>query len=197
MAATRPGIAIGTDRELGEEAYELMRRLFPALPQPHGRRGPGDVRDLAGVHPAHSQRGSERHARIATGLFPDEWNIRDAYMAAPMGHESSTSDARTCTSCPTANRCAPGCRSRSCALGCTRCPTGPMSCPTARRTTSGRWGFCLSHRQLLELEPGEYEVVIDATLGPGHLTYAELRLRGTARGRDLDLDVRVPSVAGQ
>jgi aminopeptidase-like protein len=36
----------------------------------------------------------------------------------------------------------------------------------------------LSHRQLLELQPGEYDVVIDSTLEPGHLTYAEFRLEG-------------------
>ena len=42
------------------------------------------------------------------------------------------------------------------------------------------WGFCLSHRQLLELAPGEYDVLIDSTLEPGHLTYAELRLEGAS-----------------
>ena len=41
------------------------------------------------------------------------------------------------------------------------------------------WGFCLTHRRLLELEPGDYEVVIDSTLEPGHLTYAELTIEGT------------------
>ena len=44
---------------------------------------------------------------------------------------------------------------------------------------SRTWGFCLSDRQLFELEPGEYDVVIDSTLEPGHLTYAELALEGT------------------
>src|SRR5262249_8909564 len=40
------------------------------------------------------------------------------------------------------------------------------------------WGFCLSHRQLMELPEGEYEVSISATLEDGHLTYAELYLPG-------------------
>jgi aminopeptidase-like protein len=40
------------------------------------------------------------------------------------------------------------------------------------------WGFCLQHRALAALEPGEYEVCIDSTLADGSLTYAECRLPG-------------------
>jgi aminopeptidase-like protein len=40
------------------------------------------------------------------------------------------------------------------------------------------WGFCLSHRQLLSLPEGDYEVMIDSSLGPGHLTYGELVIEG-------------------
>jgi aminopeptidase-like protein len=40
------------------------------------------------------------------------------------------------------------------------------------------WGFCLSQRMLQEMEDGEYEVMIDASLEPGALTYGELYLRG-------------------
>lgn len=41
------------------------------------------------------------------------------------------------------------------------------------------WGFCLSHNQFLELEDGEYEVVIDSTLEDGFLTYGEYFLSGS------------------
>lgn len=40
------------------------------------------------------------------------------------------------------------------------------------------WGFCLSHRQLERLAPGEYEVRIDSTLVDGSLSYGEHFLRG-------------------
>jgi aminopeptidase-like protein len=40
------------------------------------------------------------------------------------------------------------------------------------------WGFCLTHRQFLELEEDEYEVCIDSSLEPGHLTYGEYYLPG-------------------
>jgi aminopeptidase-like protein len=40
------------------------------------------------------------------------------------------------------------------------------------------WGFCLSHRRLQSLEDGEYEVFIDSSLEPGHLSYGEVYLKG-------------------
>src|SRR5437899_10899572 len=41
-----------------------------------------------------------------------------------------------------------------------------------------RWGFCLSHHDLLRLTDDEYEVCIDSSLAPGALTYGEYYLRG-------------------
>jgi aminopeptidase-like protein len=42
------------------------------------------------------------------------------------------------------------------------------------------WGFCLRHRDLERLQPGEYEVCVDTTLQPGHLSYAEAFIPGTS-----------------
>ena len=41
------------------------------------------------------------------------------------------------------------------------------------------WGFCLSQRQLDAMPEDEYEVVIDASLESGHLTYGEGYLPGS------------------
>lgn len=40
------------------------------------------------------------------------------------------------------------------------------------------WGFCLTARQLDSLEEGDYDVVVDADLGPGELVYGELLVPG-------------------
>ena len=40
------------------------------------------------------------------------------------------------------------------------------------------WGFCFSHKKFLELEEGEYDVLIDSSLEQGHLTYGEYYLKG-------------------
>jgi aminopeptidase-like protein len=41
-----------------------------------------------------------------------------------------------------------------------------------------QWGFCLSHIDRLALREGTYRAVVDSTLAPGSLTYAELLIPG-------------------
>jgi aminopeptidase-like protein len=43
------------------------------------------------------------------------------------------------------------------------------------------WGFCMRHREMARLLPGKYEVVVDSSLAPGSLTYAECLLPGRSR----------------
>ncbi|MFO7256801.1 MAG: DUF4910 domain-containing protein [Bacteroidota bacterium] len=40
------------------------------------------------------------------------------------------------------------------------------------------WGFCITYNQFKSLKDGIYEVVIDSTLEPGHLTYGEVFIPG-------------------
>jgi aminopeptidase-like protein len=40
------------------------------------------------------------------------------------------------------------------------------------------WGFCMSHKQLMALEDGAYEVFIDSAVKDGFLTYGELLIAG-------------------
>jgi aminopeptidase-like protein len=40
------------------------------------------------------------------------------------------------------------------------------------------WGFCLSHNERQTLVPGQYRVVIDSTLEPGVMNYADLIVEG-------------------
>lgn len=41
-----------------------------------------------------------------------------------------------------------------------------------------QWGFCMRHKDLEQLEAGEYEVYIDSSLEAGSLTYGELFIPG-------------------
>lgn len=57
-------------------------------------------------------------------------------------------------------------------------PDQPERIPYRTSYYQANWGFCLRHSQLLEIPDGEYEVCIDSTLEPGHLTYGECFLKG-------------------
>ena len=117
--------------------------------------------------------------KVFDWTVPDEWNIRDAYIAAPDGtrvvdfrrsqlHVVSYSE-------PVRTRLPlDALREHLHTL-----PDRPDLVPYRTSYYERTWGFCLSHRQLLDLEPGDYEVVIDSTLEPGHLTYAEHLVEGT------------------
>ena len=177
-AAARPAEAIGRD------AYELIRRLLPLCRSLTGD-GVRATFDVLEEQIPISRTEIPSGTRVFDWIVPDEWNIRDAYIAAPDGtrvvdfrrsslHVVSYSESVR-TTLPLE-----ALRSRLYTL-----PDQPEVVPYRTSYYERTWGFCLSHRQLLELAPGDYEVVIDSTLEPGHLTYAELVIQGEGEGEVL------------
>jgi aminopeptidase-like protein len=57
-------------------------------------------------------------------------------------------------------------------------PDRPDWIPYRTAYYSENWGFCLSQNQLAALTDSHYRVVIDSSLGDGHLTYGELFVPG-------------------
>ena len=116
--------------------------------------------------------------RVFDWIVPDEWNIRGAQVVGPDGdlvldfnrsplHVVSYSEPVRATL--SLERL----RERLHSL-----PDQPDVIPYRTSYYERTWGFCIPHRQLLGLRPGDYEVVIDSTLEPGNLTYAELLIEG-------------------
>jgi len=110
--------------------------------------------------------------------IPKEWNIRNAYIKNSRGEKvvdfqkSSLHVVNYSIGVKQTMRLA-DLRKHLFTL-----PEKPDWIPYRTSYYNETWGFCLSQRQLDALPDGEYEVMIDSTLEPGHLTYGEFRIQG-------------------
>jgi aminopeptidase-like protein len=109
---------------------------------------------------------------------PKEWNIRDAYIRRPGGDRiidfrSSNLHVMSYSAPVRATMTLSELKPHLFTL-----PDHPDWIPYRTSYYQENWGFCLSHKQMLALEDGEYEVSIDSTLADGHLTYGECYLPG-------------------
>jgi aminopeptidase-like protein len=177
-AGARPTGAVGRD------AYELMRRLFPLCRSLTGD-GVRATFDVLEEQIPITRTEIPSGTKVFDWIAPDEWNIRDAYIAASDGtrvvdfrssslHVVSYSEPVR-TTLPLEEL-----RSRLHTL-----PDQPDVVPYRTSYYERTWGFCLSHQQLLDLPPDDYEVVIDSTLEPGHVSYAEATIEGEGEGEVL------------
>ena len=109
---------------------------------------------------------------------PQEWNIRDAYVANALGqrvvdfHKSNLHVVNYSVpvkgTFPLSEL-----KKRIHSL-----PDRPDWIPYRTSYYQEDWGFCMAHRDLERLTEGSYEVVIDSTLSTGSLSYGELYLPG-------------------
>ena len=164
---------------IGTEAYELIRRLYPLCRSLTGS-GVRATFDVLEEHIPLVRTEVASGSKVLDWTVPDEWNIRDAYIATPDGtrvvdFQRSNLHVVSYSEPVRARMSLDALRERLHSL-----PDQPDVVPYRTSYYHRTWGFCLSHRQLCELAPDDYDVVIDSTLEPGHLTYAELRLDGAS-----------------
>ena len=171
---TTPAADSGAD---ASELYALIEELYPIC---RSITGDGVRKTLAilgryiplQVHEVPSG------TRVLDWTVPDEWNIRDAYIADAQGKRVVDFRAHNLHvlnySVPVRARM----RLTELRPHLHSLPEQPDLIPYRTSYYSKTWGFCLSQNQLAALRDEEYEVCIDASLEPGHLTYAEAVLPG-------------------
>jgi len=174
-------LAGGLDWEaLREEADTFLRRLFPICRSITGegvRQTLAALQEIAPFQLHEVPSGTECYDWVV----PDEWTIRDAYVATPDGARvidfqksnlhvvgySEPIDARM-----TFAELEPHLHTL---------PHLPQAIPYRTTYYKRDWGFCLSHEHLERMDRGaKYRVVIDSTLAPGALTYGEALIHGSS-----------------
>jgi aminopeptidase-like protein len=119
--------------------------------------------------------------RVFDWVVPKEWNIRDGYVKNSRGEkiiDFQKSNLHVVGySIPIHQKMSlEELRPRLFTL-----PEYPDWIPYRNSYYAEDWGFCLSHRQFLELKNDVYEVFIDSSLEDGYLTYGEYYLEGNIK----------------
>lgn len=162
---------------IGREAFALAETLFPLCRSLTGDGVRETLRSVSEVVPF------ELH-EIPSGTtvfdwsIPDEWNIRDAWIKDPRGEkivDFRQNNLHVLQYSVPVQRKLPLAELKKHLF---TLPDRPDWIPYRTSFFDRNWGFCLCHADLLKLEEGEYEVRIDASLAPGHLTYGEYYLPG-------------------
>lgn len=161
----------------GAEVYELASMLYPFCRSITGNGLRQSLRTIQQQVPL-----SLHEIPTGTPVFdwtvPKEWNIRDAYVKNTKGKRVIDFQR---SSLHVVNYSVPVRRKMSLEElkpHVFTLPQSPDLIPYRTSYYKETWGFCAAHRQWQDLPDEEYDVCIDSTLEPGHLTLGEFRKQG-------------------
>jgi aminopeptidase-like protein len=167
---------------IGAELHALATRLFPIA---RSITGPG-FRETLDILEEHTGP-MERHAwktgdEVFDWTVPDEWAIRDAWIKDPDGRkivDFAASNLHVLGYSEPVHARLPLAELQPHLYSL---PEQPAAIPYLTSYYKRRWGFCLAHEVREALVDGEYEVYVDADLGPGELVSGEVVIPGSGDG---------------
>jgi aminopeptidase-like protein len=162
---------------VGKEIYAFIEELYPLCRSITGDGVRRTLEILCRIVPLEVHE-VPTGTKVLDWTVPPEWNVRDAWIKDSRGRR--VVDFRS-SNLHVVSYSAPVKRRISRAeleAHLHSLPERPDWIPYRTSYYHETWGFCLAHRDRLALTEPEYEVCIDATLAPGHLSYGELLLPG-------------------
>ena len=164
-------------KDIGLEMHRLIAELYPICRSITGD-GVRETLCIIGQHIPIEIHNVPTGTQAFDWTVPKEWNIKDAYVKNLRGErviDFQRSNLHVVNySIPIRKRMSlSDLRAHLHTL-----PDHPDWVPYRTSYYHENWGFCLSHKQFLELNDEEYEVCIDSSLEPGFLTYGEYFLPG-------------------
>ena len=162
----------GKQLRTGAELHALVERLYPICRSITGN-GVRQTLDIIDEHISLVRHEVPTGTQVLDWTIPQEWNIRDAYVATATGErvidfQESNLHVVGYSVPVSAKMSLDELRGHLHTL-----PDQPAWVPYRTSYYAPAWGFCLAQEKLDALPDGEYEVVIDSTLEDGSLTYGE------------------------
>jgi len=169
------------DVGIGDQMYGWARDLFPICRSITGDGVRHTLRYLQELLPGLEVREVPSGTKVLDWVVPEEWNIRDAFIADDsgtrvvdfrqnnlhvVGYSEPVSAQMTLEDLQPHLHSIAGL---------------PETIPYVTSYYERCWGFCLSQRVRDTLRPGKYRILIDSTLAPGSLSYGEIILPGSDR----------------
>lgn len=163
--------------QVGEEIHALMSQLYPICRSITGNGVRQTLRIIGEQIPLLIHE-VPTGTQVFDWTVPKEWNIRDAWVKGLDGEtiiDFKKSNLHVVSySVPVRKKVS----LEELKQHLFTSPEHPDWIPYRTSYYQENWGFCLSHRQFLELQEEEYEVLIDSSLADGFLTYGECYLPG-------------------
>lgn len=163
---------------IGSEMYHLMENLYPIY---RSITGNGVRQTLTEIKKYIDLQVHEvpTNTQVFDWTIPKEWNITDAYVADSKGNkivDFKKSNLHVVSySIPIRKKM----HLAELKQHLYTIPDLPNTVPYLTSYYKEDWGFCMAHKDFLDLKDGEYEVVIDSTLRDGSLTYGEFFIPGS------------------
>ena len=163
---------------IGSEMYHLMENLYPIC---RSITGNGVRQTLTEIKKYIDLQVHEvpTNTQVFDWTIPKEWNITDAYVADSKGNkvvDFKKSNIHVVSySTPIRKKM----HLAELKQHLYTIPDLPNTVPYLTSYYKEDWGFCMAHKDFLNLKDEEYEVVIDSTLRDGSLTYGEFFIPGS------------------
>lgn len=176
---SRPVLGTDFSCSVAKEIDVYLKRLFPLCRSITGEPNRQTLRALQEIIPLTIH-------EVPTGTpvydwtIPDEWAIRDAWIADTSGRrlvDFKANNLHVVSYSEPVHALMDWAQLQS---HIHRHPDLPHAIPYRTSYYKRDWGFCVTHAQYAELEqcPGPFTVIIDSELKPGALSYGEILIPG-------------------
>jgi aminopeptidase-like protein len=163
--------------EIGNDIYHLIEALYPICRSITGN-GFRQSMDILKKHVPLELHEIASGTQVFDWVVPKEWNIRDAWIKNSRGEkvvDFQQSNLHSLNYSVPIHRKVMIAELREHLFSL---PEHEDWIPYRTSYYKENWGFCVTHRQLLNMTDSEYEVMIDSSLENGSLTYGEYLIKG-------------------